>query len=119
MPVRPAVVLTLSYFAPGDTNVFAVDAETITLLQENFYLRLASPEERFSRNLQKRKHVPQHRSYLPEPNFYRLDTEGFPSLEIAHAIRYRRKARQNHRPHEMYKGKPEIRLNAAEQLEVE
>jgi hypothetical protein len=23
MPVRPAVVLTLSYFAPGDTNVFA------------------------------------------------------------------------------------------------
>ena len=23
MPVGPAVVLTLSYFAPGDTNVFA------------------------------------------------------------------------------------------------
>jgi hypothetical protein len=27
MPVRPAVLLTLSYFAPGDTNVFAGPAE--------------------------------------------------------------------------------------------
>src|SRR5258708_20248796 len=27
LPVRPAVVLTLSYFAPGDTNVFAGPAE--------------------------------------------------------------------------------------------
>jgi hypothetical protein len=27
LPVRPAVVLTLSYFAPGDTNVFSGPAE--------------------------------------------------------------------------------------------
>ncbi len=46
-------------------------------------------------HIQKRKHFPQYRQRLSQPDFHRVDSAGIASLEIRGAIRHRRKTRQN------------------------
>ena len=70
-------------------------------------------------HIEKREQVPQHRRQLPESDVYRMDPTGIARQQGADTNRHRRKTRQDHRQNRDVQGKPEIRINAASQLEVE
>jgi len=70
-------------------------------------------------HFQERQHVSQHCRQLPKPDIHRLDPPASPvnkSPVLAEIEGQRVKITGRFEP---YKGKPEIRINAAEQLEVQ